>query len=203
MRDVAVFVGASFGTEPVFAAAARAMGAELAARGCHVWYGAGGPGCGQILVDALIAAGGSGTGIAVTGLSPVVLPSAGSTTVVVGSVAERTALMARNAGGCIALPGGVGTADEVLATLVLIEEGLIPDRPIAVLDVGGFGSALRTMFSWMAGSGFLAPTRLARLRYAATPAEALHWIEQYHASHPVLSQVTPPRPTDTPLGGLG
>src|SRR4051794_20448469 len=114
MRRVCVFCGSSSGARPEYAAAARDLGAALAARGLELVFGGGHIGLMGILADAALAAGGRVIGVIPRALVEKELAHARLTELhVVDTMHQRKALMADKADAFVALPGGFGTADEL------------------------------------------------------------------------------------------
>src|SRR4029079_5222973 len=137
LRSICVFCGASAGRDPSYAAAAAAVGTELARRGIELVYGGGCLGLMGVVADAALAAGGSVTGVIPTGLVDRELAHPA-----VSELRIRAALPQREAGldalarARIALPGGLGTLEELAEVLSWAQLGLHA-KPIGALDVAG------------------------------------------------------------------
>ena len=111
MQRLCVFCGSATGGHPAYAEAARSLGAVLVRRGIQLVYGGGSIGLMGVLADAVLAAGGSVTGVIPRGLYSAEIAHAGLTDLrVVPSMHERKATMAALADGFLALPGGLGSA---------------------------------------------------------------------------------------------
>jgi len=155
LRRVCVFCGSSTGTDPVYAEAARAMGAALAAGGVELVYGGGAVGLMGILADAVMAAGGRVTGVIPVGLfSREVRHDAVTELHEVASMHERKALMYELSDAFVALPGGLGTLDELFETLTWAQLGLHA-KPVGLLDVGGFFDPLVAFLRQTVDAGFV------------------------------------------------
>lgn len=138
MDRIAVFCGATAGRDPGHADAAARLGRAIAARGLGLVTGGGHVGLMGVVADAALAAGGEVVGVIPRRLVARELAHTGLTElVVVESMAERKAVMAEIASGFIALPGGLGTLDELSEVLTWAQLGLLA-KPAAVLDVGGY-----------------------------------------------------------------
>lgn len=173
LRRVTVFCGSNAGTDPAFAAAARALGAELARRGIGLVYGGGRVGLMGILAEAVLAAGGEVTGIIPQQLWDKEVGHAGLTELlVVSSMHERKLAMADRADGFIALPGGVGTLEELFEVLTWTQLG-IHDKPVGVLDVAGFYTPLLAFLDIAVVAGFLREGHRDILQAATEAAEIL------------------------------
>jgi hypothetical protein len=155
MKSVCVFCGSSPGRDPIHAEAARALGRALAARGLTLVYGGGATGLMGIVADAALQAGGLVTGIIPRGLERRELAHRGLTRLeVVGSMHERKARMAALAEGFVALPGGMGTLEELAEILTWAQLGLHA-RPVGLLDVAGYYQPLVAFFDRAVEAGFL------------------------------------------------
>jgi uncharacterized protein (TIGR00730 family) len=162
---VAVFLGSSTGRRPEFAAAAADFGRRLAEEGVGIVYGGASVGMMGALADAALAAGGEVIGVIPGGLFAAEIPHPGLTRMeVVGTMHERKALMAELADGFAALPGGLGTLDELFEILTWQQIGLHA-KPVALVDVGGFWDPLAAMLDSMTTAGYVpAAARAALVR---------------------------------------
>src|SRR5260221_6895264 len=125
MRRICVFAGSSLGRREEYAAAARALGDELAARGIELIYGGSSVGLMGEVADATLAAGGIARGGLPRGLFRRAGAHFGLTELREGgSMHERKALMADLADAFIALPGGYGTFDELFEIVTGGQTGL-------------------------------------------------------------------------------
>lgn len=155
MRRVCVFAGSSVGARPVYTEAARALGVALAARGIGIVYGGGGVGLMGVLSDAALGDGGEVIGVIPRPLATKELTHARLTELhVVETMHQRKALMADLADGFIALPGGLGTFDELFEMLTWSQLG-IHVKPVALLDVGEYYASLRSLVRHAVAEGFI------------------------------------------------
>jgi uncharacterized protein (TIGR00730 family) len=181
-----VFCGASAGRDPSYLALARATGAALAERGIGLVYGGGRVGLMGGLADAALAAGGEVVGVIPRGLVDRELAHPGLTELrVVDTLHERKAVMAELADAFIALPGGLGTLEE-LSEVVSWAQLDLHRKPCGILDPSGYFGSLIGFLDHAVGEGFLAQldrdrlvveTSLDRLleRFAAAPAIEGRW----------------------------
>jgi uncharacterized protein (TIGR00730 family) len=152
---VCVFCGSSPGTDPALADVARDFGARLARRGVTLVYGGARRGLMGALADAALEDGGRVTGVIPRGLWTREVGHTGlSELLVVDSMHERKALMAERSDAFVALPGGIGTLEELFEAWTWAVLG-IHEKPIALLNVGGFFDPLLAMLDQMAAQGFL------------------------------------------------
>ena len=155
MRSVCVFCGANPGIDPMVAAAARTMGETLARSQRVLVYGGGNVGLMGILADAALAAGGRVIGVIPRPLASKELAHRGITEMrVVESMHERKALMAQLADGFLAMPGGVGTLEELFEIWTWVQLGFI-SKPFGILNVGGFFDPLLAFIDRVHAQGFL------------------------------------------------
>jgi len=152
-----VFCGASPGRDTRYAEAARGVGEDLARRGIGLVYGGGRVGLMGALADAALAAGGEVTGVIPRGLVDRELAHQGLTELrIVGTLHERKAVMAELADAFIALPGGLGTLEELAEVTSWAQLGLHA-KPIGLLDVAGYWRPLLGWLDHAVESGFVAP----------------------------------------------
>jgi uncharacterized protein (TIGR00730 family) len=155
LRAICVFCGASPGRDPRYAAAAATVGSELARRGIELVYGGGRLGLMGTVADAALAAGGRVTGVIPSGLVDRELAHPGVSELrIVSTLHERKALMADLSDAFIALPGGLGTLEELAEVLSWAQLGLHA-KPIGALDVAGFWAPLAGHLDHAAAEGFL------------------------------------------------
>jgi uncharacterized protein (TIGR00730 family) len=157
---VCVFCGSASGVDPVFAAAARSFGRLLAARGTALVYGGGHVGLMGVLADAVLVAGGNVIGVIPERLAARELAHHGLTELhVVPSMHERKAKMASLADAFVALPGGLGTLDELFEIWTWAQLGFHA-KPIGLLDVAGFFAPLLELTRHMVDQGFVRAPQL-------------------------------------------
>jgi len=173
MPRICVFCGSSPGADPRYLAAAREMGRALVARGLGLVYGGGSVGLMGAVADAALAAGGEVVGVIPQVLQIRELAHRRLTALhVVGSMHERKALMAELSDGFVALPGGMGTLEELSEVLTWAQLGLHA-RPCGLLDVAGYYDPLVAFFDRAVEAGFLRREHRRLLLTAATPAALL------------------------------
>ena len=163
LRSICVFCGASAGRDPRYADAAAAVGTELAGRGIELVYGGGRLGLMGAVADAALEAGGRVTGVIPGGLVDRELAHRGVTDLrVVTTLHERKAVMAELADAFLALPGGLGTLEELAEVLSWAQLGLHA-KPVGALDVGGFFNAMVAHVDHAAAEGFVSDRHRALL----------------------------------------
>jgi uncharacterized protein (TIGR00730 family) len=157
IRRLCVFCGAYRGARSMYAEAAREVGAMLADRGIALVYGGGNIGLMEVLADAALERGGVVIGVIPESLRVREVAHGGLTELrVVGSMHERKALMADLSDGFVALPGGLGTLEELLEISTWSQLGL-HRKPIGLLNVGGYFDPLLAQLDRAVEDGFLRP----------------------------------------------
>ncbi|HRH39649.1 MAG TPA: TIGR00730 family Rossman fold protein [Flavobacteriales bacterium] len=152
---VAVFCGANSGKDPGIIEATKALGRAIAKRGWGVVYGGGHVGLMGAVADAALEAGGEVIGVIPGFMVEKELAHQGLTElIVVKDMHERKMRMHELSQAVIALPGGFGTMDELFELLTWRQLGL-HNKPIGLLNVNGFYSALLEQVARMDQDGFL------------------------------------------------
>ncbi|MEW6323610.1 MAG: TIGR00730 family Rossman fold protein [Acidobacteriota bacterium] len=161
MVRLCIFCGSSPGANPAYAAAARAIGRELAARGIGLVYGGGNVGLMGVVANAVLAGGGEAIGVIPRALEAREIAHRGLTSLhVVDSMHARKALMADLADGFIALPGGAGTFEEFFEAVTWTQLGL-HKKPCGLLNVAGFYDPLVRFLDHATAERFLRPAHRA------------------------------------------
>src|SRR6058998_329371 len=157
LRRVCVFCGSKPGARPEYADAARALAATLVAAGIDLVYGGGRVGLMGVIADAVLDAGGQVIGVIPDHMSDREIAHYGLTDLrVVGSMHERKALMYDLSDGFIALPGGLGTLEELFEITTWSQLGLHV-KPTGFLDVAGYFDLLVAFLDHLTAEGFVKP----------------------------------------------
>lgn len=157
MRRICVFCGASTGTDPRYAEAARGLAETIVQRGLGVVYGGGAVGLMGVVADAARAAGGEVTGVIPRHLVDREIGHRGLDDLrVVDSMHERKAQMAELADGFVALPGGWGTLEELIEVLTWAQLGL-HRKPVGLVNVTGYFDPLLAFRDAAVAAGFVRP----------------------------------------------
>ncbi|MBX3471194.1 MAG: TIGR00730 family Rossman fold protein [Planctomycetes bacterium] len=175
---VTVFCGSQAGLSPRHAEAARALGRALVRRGLGLVTGGGRVGLMGVVADAVLEAGGEALGVIPRLLATRELAHDGMTHLhVVETMHERKALMAALGGAFVALPGGMGTLEELFEVLTWAQLG-IHHKPVGVLDVDGFWAPLSAFLDHQVAEGFLRPPHRGLLLRADDPEALLDLLER-------------------------
>ncbi|MSQ01311.1 MAG: TIGR00730 family Rossman fold protein [Myxococcales bacterium] len=181
MRTLAVFCGSLVGNRAVYAEAAAALANELASRDMQLVYGGGGVGIMGLLADAAMARGVPVVGVIPAHLEEKEVGHRGLTRLeVVPSMHARKARMAELADGFVALPGGVGTLEELFEVYTWGLLGL-HQKPVAVLDVAGLWAPLLRAVDHLVDEGFVRPVDGRRLIRGTEPGALLDAMEAWTA----------------------
>lgn len=184
LRTVCVFCGSSAPADPRYRDAARALGALVARRGTNLVYGGGSVGLMGELADAALGHGGRVTGVIPAGLFAREVGHTGLTELhEVASMHERKQLMYDLSDAFVALPGGLGTLEELAEVATWAQLGL-HSKPIALLDVDGFWGPLVTLLDRMVGTGLLKPASRDLIQRTQSAEEALNALAAAQPAHP-------------------
>ena len=158
-----MFCGSNVGTRDAYRLAAERVGKRLAEQSIELVYGGGACGLMGALADAAIAAGGRVVGVIPKAIERREIAHYGLSELrVVASMHERKALMAELSDGFIALPGGLGTLEELFEVLTWVQLG-IHAKPVALLNVAGYFDPLLAMLDRHVSEGFVRPEHRALL----------------------------------------
>lgn len=172
IRRVCVYCGSRPGARPAYAEAAARLGALLAAEGIGVVTGGGRVGLMGAVADAVLEAGGEAIGVIPQALLDREVGHEGMTELyVVQTMHERKALMADLADAFVAMPGGLGTLEEIAEALTWAQLG-IHTKPCGLLDVDGYYRPLARFLDHAVAQGFVHPEHRSAL-VVATEAEPL------------------------------
>jgi uncharacterized protein (TIGR00730 family) len=174
-----VFCGSNAGQDPIYLATAHALGEVLAASGIDLVYGGAAVGLMGAVADAAMAKGGHVIGVMPQALVDKEIAHRGLSDLrVVGSMHERKALMAELADGFIALPGGLGTFEELFEVWTWAQLGY-HRKPCALLNAGGFYDKLTDFLDDVVERGFVKPIHRAMLIVENEPAALIEAMRAY------------------------
>lgn len=180
LRTVTVFTGASAGTDARLGEAVAELATHLADHGIAIAYGGGHVGLMGRVADAALAAGGLVTGVIPQHLVDRELAHPGLTDLhVVDTMHQRKQRMTELGDAFVALPGGIGTLEELFEAWTWQQLGLHA-KPVALYDVGGFWQPLLAMVDSMVDKGFLDARFRESLVVAGSPEELLALLRGWH-----------------------
>lgn len=181
MKRICVFSGSSPGARPEYREAAADLGRTLVASGLGVVYGGSNVGLMGVMADAALAAGGEVIGIIPQALVDKEVAHMGLTELqVVSSMHERKSQMAELSDGFIALPGGMGTLEELAEIMTWAQLGL-HRKPCGVLNVAGYYDGLTRFLDHAVAERFVAQAHRDMLLVAVTPGELIARFRDYSA----------------------
>jgi uncharacterized protein (TIGR00730 family) len=179
MKAICVYCGANAGVSPRYADMARALAGALVAHNLALVYGGGNVGLMGIIADEVLRLGGEVTGVIPSKLVEREVGHTGLTRqFIVKDMHERKAMMAQLSDGFIAMPGGMGTLEELFEMLTWSQLGL-HSKPVGLLNVDGFYDQLVGFIGHARDQGFIRPQHAALMKVDADPATLLL---QLHAS---------------------
>ena len=179
LRRICVYCGSNAGNDPAHRAAAHDLGAFLAHSGIGLVYGGGNVGLMGAVADGALSQNGEVIGVIPKSLMEKELGHGGVTELhVVTSMHERKQMMVDLSDGFIALPGGFGTLDELFETLTWLQLSF-HDKPVGLLNVGGFFDGLIEFIDHMSRSGFLKPEHARCVLVENDPTQLLAAMESF------------------------
>jgi uncharacterized protein (TIGR00730 family) len=178
LKSICVYCGSSAGRKVEYALAAQELGSLIAATGRTLVYGGGGVGLMGETARAAMAAGGRVIGVIPSHLNTKERAYHEVELRVVETMHERKQTMADLADGFIALPGGLGTFDELFEILTWNQIGL-HGKPVGLLNVAGYFDALLLVIEQAVREGFAPPTARSRILVALTPPALLEAMDAY------------------------
>jgi uncharacterized protein (TIGR00730 family) len=174
-----VFSGSSVGRQAIYLDAAVSLGKLLATSGIDLVYGGASVGLMRAVADAALAHGGAVTGVIPESLVEREIAHRGLTDLrIVGSMHERKALMAELSDAFIALPGGIGTLEELFEVWTWAQLGH-HTKPCGLVNVGGFYDGLSTFIDHLVAERFLRPAHRNMLVVERTSEAVLAAIHAY------------------------
>ncbi|WP_395624260.1 TIGR00730 family Rossman fold protein [Sphingomonas daechungensis] len=178
LKRLAVYCGSAPGTDPDFADATRATAAAMVSNGVELVYGGGRLGLMGLVADSVLELGGKVYGVIPDALVDLEVAHTGVTELYrVPNMHERKAKMTDLADAFIALPGGIGTFDELFEAWSWNALGYHA-KPFCLLNVAGFWDGMIHFIDHATDSGFLSQSRRKQLLVAQTPDEALNLLDE-------------------------
>ena len=182
LKSVCVFCGASPGARPIYHEAAAQLGRHIAERGLTLVYGGGAVGLMGVVADAALTAGGEVIGIIPQSLEHSEIGHSGLTRLeVVDGMHARKARMAELSDAFIALPGGLGTFEELFEVASWAQLGM-HGKPIGLLNVEHFYQPLLNLIDTATQQGFMREQHAGLLLAADTVKALLARMRDYQPS---------------------
>ncbi len=169
MKSICVYCGSSTGSSETYATGARQLAANLVNKQLSLVYGGGNVGLMGIIADEVLVLGGHVTGVIPQALMD---KEVGHTQLsklhIVGNMHERKALMAELSDGFIAMPGGIGTLEELFEMFTWLQLGF-HDKPLGLLNIDGFFDSLILFLQQTVEKKFLQDKHLEMLIIESDP----------------------------------
>ncbi|MBC3861914.1 TIGR00730 family Rossman fold protein [Undibacterium jejuense] len=179
MKSVCVYCGASPGITPEYTSAARQLAATLVKHELRLVYGGGNVGLMGIIADEVLKLGGQVTGVIPKALMDKEVGHIGLTELhIVNNMHERKALMAQLSDAFIAMPGGIGTLEELFEVMTWAQLGF-HEKPIGLLNVNGFYDGLLQFLQHTGEQGFLRANHLEILIHDNQTESLLQKLQTY------------------------
>jgi uncharacterized protein (TIGR00730 family) len=186
VRNICVYCGSAAGADPVYEAAAQKLGEALAKAGIGLVFGGGAVGLMGAIARSVLASGGNATGVIPDFLVGREGLLRGLTDcIIVGDMHERKRLMFEHADAFVALPGGIGTLEELSEQLSWLQLER-HTKPVVIADIGGFWKPLLDLFAHMRERRFIQPPFEVRYLVAEKIEDVLPMIETAAAKAAVL-----------------
>jgi len=178
LDQLAVYCGSAPGTDPAFAEAAKATAAAMVREKIQLVYGGGRLGLMGLIADSVLELGGKVYGVIPQALVDIEVAHPSVTELhVVETMHERKAKMTELADGFLALPGGIGTLDELFEAWSWNALGY-HKKPFCLLNTNGYWDGLITFIGHATESGFMSAQRRQQLLVAETPEQALEFLDE-------------------------
>ncbi|MGY2262305.1 LOG family protein [Pseudomonas sp. SDO55104_S430] len=181
LRSIAVFSGSNHGFNPAYVEGARALGREIARRGLRLVYGGTDKGLMGVMADTVLAEGGEAVGI-ITGLLFELghLHPQLTHHEVTQDMRSRKTRMSEYADAFIALPGGLGTFEELFEVATLTQLGE-HHKGVACLNIAGFFEPVRSLLDHAVKEGFMKTEHRDMLIFDTDPAALIDALERWQA----------------------
>jgi len=177
LRNICVYCGSSPGADPIYEAAARQLGQLLAKESIGLVYGGGSRGLMGTVAKSVLAEGGTVTGIIPSFLTEREgMINAVQTNLIVPDMHTRKRIMFERADAFVALPGGIGTLEELVEQLSWVQLGR-HTKPVVIADIGGFWRPLLALFAHMREHGFIQASLEVRYLVAERIEDILPMVE--------------------------
>ena len=178
LDQLAVYCGSAPGSDPAFADAARATAAAMVRQKIQLVYGGGRLGLMGLMADSVLELGGFVYGVIPQALVDIEVAHPSVTELhIVETMHERKAKMTELADGFLALPGGIGTLDELFEAWSWNALGY-HKKPFCLLNINGYWDGLIEFVDHATRSGFMSPQRRKQLLVASSPEEALELLDE-------------------------
>jgi hypothetical protein len=182
-KYLAVYCGSSKGSNPNYSQQAKALAQTMVSLDYHLVYGAGNVGLMGVIADEVLKLGGEVIGVIPQHLVDMeVAHTACTELIVTQTMHERKAIISERSDGFIAMPGGIGTLEEVIEIMTWNQLGL-HQKPIAFYDVEGYYTKLFDFFEHMIEEKFLKSVSIEQLICESDPRSLMTAINAYSGDY--------------------
>lgn len=179
MKSVCVYCGSAAGKSPAYTQAALHLAQQMVERRLELVYGGGNVGLMKVIADEVLRLGGHVTGVIPRSLQERELAHADLNHLhIVANMHERKAMMAELSDGFIALPGGIGTLEELFEMYTWLQLGF-HQKPLGLLNVDGFYDQLMQFLKHAVDRGFLKPEHHMLLLRSSNPEHLLQQMQHF------------------------
>lgn len=179
MKRIALYCGAAMGVDPDLSSEAVKLSGMLAQHGYGIVYGGSKTGLMGAIATAALDAGGEVIGVEPAFLIDKEVQLEGLTELIaVDTMPERRTRMIELSDGFVALPGGIGTLDEITEVLSLAKLGRLGDKPICVLNAKGCYDAFAQLLMDMAENGFVSTNDYDHIEFLGTAEEVFAYLNR-------------------------
>lgn len=186
IQRIAVYCGSKIGLSEAYQFMARELAMTLVDERVELVFGGGKVGLMGVLADTVLAHGGKVTGVIPSGLDIDEVVHKDLTELVkVPGMHQRKAMMLDLADACIAMPGGIGTMDEIFEAWTWGQLG-IHTKPVGLLNVEGYFDSLIEYLSTMVRQGFLSQKHHDRLYISESPSDLLEKMRLSNKQHETI-----------------
>lgn len=183
MKNICVYCGSSPGITEDYAIAARELAAELVRQDLGLVYGGGNVGLMGVIADEVMRLGGRVTGVIPKALMDKEVGHTALTSLhIVANMHDRKAMMAELSDAFIAMPGGIGTLEELFEVLTWSQLGF-HEKPVGLYNINDFYQKLHDFLLHTVEQGFLRPAHLDLLYIETDPTQLLQKFEEYRPVH--------------------
>ncbi len=168
LKSVCVFCGSSRGNSPIYETSAKELAVALSNNSLDLVYGGSNIGLMGVVASTMLSLGRSATGVIPTALYEAVEQLEGIELIVVDTMHERKSTMYEKADAFIALPGGIGTFEELLEVYTWVQLGYLK-KPVSLLNINGYYDHLIAQLQHSTESGFMKQHHLDSLIIESDP----------------------------------
>lgn len=186
-----VFCGSRFGEKESYKFIAQTLGKYMAQEKIELVYGGSNAGIMGINSQTVLENDGKVTGIYPTGLFKAETPAEEVTTFIsTETIDERKELLFSEGDAVLVFPGGLGTLEEFSQLLSWIAIGLVPEKPIGILDIGGYYAGLEQLLKNFAKEGFMEEKWLDQVIFLNNPLKLVDLLRgTHHERRPLVKEI--------------